>query len=77
MILQYLLLICSEFKELEPAPSMAVMEGPLEPSPASNKMNDVTDSTSFSNFFNVRIALTKFFCRMSISIFFFTMLLII
>lgn len=42
----------SEFKELEPAPSMAVMEGPLEPSPASNKMNDVTDSSSFSNFFN-------------------------
>lgn len=42
----------SEFKELEPAPSMAVMEGPLEPPPTSNKSNDVSDSTSFANFFN-------------------------
>lgn len=42
----------SEFKELEPAPSMAVMEGPLEPSPVSSHITDVTESTSLSNFFN-------------------------
>jgi mRNA-decapping enzyme 1B len=45
---------CSEFEELEAVPSMAVMDGPLEP-PSSTVSNvtDVPDDPSFVNFFSV------------------------
>ncbi|KAL9238883.1 hypothetical protein vseg_013254 [Gypsophila vaccaria] len=43
----------SDFKELEPTPSMAVMDGPLEPSPISSNAPDNNEiSSTFTNFFN-------------------------
>lgn len=55
---KYVLLIvlaCSEFEELEAVPTMAVIDGPLEPSssPTSN-VADVPDDSSFVNYFSVR-----------------------
>lgn len=45
---------CSEFEELEAVPSMAVMDGPLEPSSSSApNVADVSDDSSFVNFFSV------------------------
>lgn len=45
---------CSEFEELEAVPTMAVMDGPLEPSTliASN-VTEISDDPSFVNFFSV------------------------
>lgn len=47
-------LLCSEFEELEAVPTMAVMDGPLEP-PSSTPINvsDVPDDPAFVNFFSV------------------------
>ncbi|OVA10037.1 Ovarian tumor [Macleaya cordata] len=43
----------SEFEELEAVPTMAVMEGPLEPSSTTaSVMSDVPDDSSFVNFFS-------------------------
>ncbi|KAK9755287.1 hypothetical protein RND81_01G015400 [Saponaria officinalis] len=43
----------SDFKELEPTPSMVVMDGPLEPSPISSNAVDANENTSsLTNFFN-------------------------
>lgn len=43
----------SEFEELEAVPSMAVMDGPLEPSSSSApNVADVPDDSSFVNFFS-------------------------
>lgn len=46
--------ILSEFEELEAVPTLAVMDGPLEPtsSTAANAA-DVSDDPSFINFFSV------------------------
>ena len=45
---------CSEFEELEAVPTMAVMDGPLEPSSStSSNVADVPDDPSFVNFFSV------------------------
>lgn len=41
-----------EFEELEAVPTMAVMEGPLEPSPNTNTVTDVPEDSSFINFFS-------------------------
>nr|KYP43889.1 mRNA-decapping enzyme-like protein [Cajanus cajan] len=48
----------SEFEELEAVPTMAVMDGPLEP-PSSTNSNvaDVPDDPSFINFFSVSMAI--------------------
>ncbi|RZC74463.1 hypothetical protein C5167_049943 [Papaver somniferum] len=44
----------SEFEELEAVPTMAVMEGPLEPSStAGTTVTNVPDDSPFVNFFNV------------------------
>lgn len=45
---------CSEFEELEAVPTMAVMDGPLEP-PSSTASNaaDVPEDPAFVNFFSV------------------------
>lgn len=48
-----LLLLCSEFEELEAVPTMAVMDGPLEPSAATSNVTEVPDDPSFVNFFSV------------------------
>ncbi|OVA10585.1 Dcp1-like decapping [Macleaya cordata] len=43
----------SEFEELEAVPTLAVMEGPLEPSSSTaSSVTDVPDDPSFVNFFN-------------------------
>ncbi|KAK4492277.1 hypothetical protein RD792_003080 [Penstemon davidsonii] len=43
----------SEFGELEAVPTLAVMDGPLEPSPpVNNNVTDVPDDPSFVNFFS-------------------------
>ncbi|KAI3940356.1 hypothetical protein MKW98_024763 [Papaver atlanticum] len=48
----------SEFEELEAVPTMAVMEGPLEPSStAGTTITNVPDDSSFVNFFNVALNL--------------------
>lgn len=45
---------CSEFEELEAVPTMAVIDGPLEPSAsATSSVADVPDDPAFINFFNV------------------------
>ena len=45
---------CSEFEELEAVPTMAVMDGPLEPSSSTtSSVIDVSDDPSFVNFFSV------------------------
>lgn len=45
---------CSEFEELEAVPTMAVMDGPLEPSAtATSSAADVPDDPAFINFFSV------------------------
>lgn len=48
-----LLLLCSEFEELEAVPTMAVMDGPLEPSVTTSNVAEVPDDPSFVNFFSV------------------------
>lgn len=46
---------CSEFEELEAVPTMAVMDGPLEPSSSTtSNVTDVPDDPLFVNFFSVR-----------------------
>ncbi|XP_028808278.1 mRNA-decapping enzyme-like protein isoform X2 [Neltuma alba] len=46
----------SEFEELEAVPTMAVMDGPLEPSPSSTSNPvDVPDDPSFVNFFSTAL----------------------
>ncbi|KAL7173983.1 hypothetical protein ACSBR2_033272 [Camellia fascicularis] len=43
----------SDFEELEAVPTMAVMDGPLEPSSSTTtNITDVTDDPSFVNFFS-------------------------
>ncbi|THG03560.1 hypothetical protein TEA_022937 [Camellia sinensis var. sinensis] len=51
-------LFSSEFEELEAVPTMAVMDGPLEPplSTASN-ITDVSDDPPFVNFFNAAMTI--------------------
>lgn len=45
---------CSEFEELEAVPTMAVMDGPLEPSSSTaSNTADVPDDPAFVNFFSV------------------------
>lgn len=44
---------CSEFEELEAVPTMAVMDGPLEPPSTASNVTDVPDDPSFVNFFSV------------------------
>ena len=45
---------CSEFEELEAVPTMAVMDGPLEPSSSTaSNVADIPDDPSFVNFFSV------------------------
>ncbi|CAN0900517.1 mRNA-decapping enzyme-like protein, partial [Linum grandiflorum] len=47
----------SEFEELEAVPTMAVMDGPLEPSSvAVSSVTDVPDDHAFINFFSVRFS---------------------
>ncbi|GAB4859804.1 hypothetical protein Ancab_011284 [Ancistrocladus abbreviatus] len=41
----------SEFEELEAVPTMAVMDGPLEP-PSSTNVNEAPDDPAFVNFFS-------------------------
>ncbi|KAF8396381.1 hypothetical protein HHK36_017998 [Tetracentron sinense] len=51
----FLINLCShvsEFEELEAVPTMAVMEGPLEPSSSASAITDVPDDSSFVNFFS-------------------------
>lgn len=44
----------SEFEELEAVPTMAVMDGPLEPSaPIASSVTDLPDDLAFVNFFSV------------------------
>ena len=43
---------CSEFEELEAVPTMAVMDGPLEP---SSTARDAPNDPAFVNFFSVRL----------------------
>lgn len=43
---------CSEFEELEAVPTMAVMDGPLEP---SSTARDAPDDPAFVNFFSVSL----------------------
>ncbi|RVW33331.1 putative mitochondrial protein [Vitis vinifera] len=48
---------CSEFEELEAVPTMAVMDGPLEPSSStSSNVADVPDDPSFVNFFSLEVS---------------------
>ncbi|KAK9755876.1 hypothetical protein RND81_01G057000 [Saponaria officinalis] len=43
----------SDFEELEAVPTMAVMDGPLEPSPSTaSNSNDVPEDLAFMNFFS-------------------------
>lgn len=45
---------CSEFEELEAVPTMAVMDGPLEPSSSTtSNVAEVLDDPAFVNFFSV------------------------
>jgi hypothetical protein len=47
---------CSEFEELEAVPTLALMDGPLEPSSSmSTNTTDVPDDPAFVNFFSVRM----------------------
>ena len=53
----YDLFNCSEFEELEAVPTMAVMDGPLEPPSASaSVVSDMPDDPAFVNFFSVSTA---------------------
>ncbi|XP_057475074.1 mRNA-decapping enzyme-like protein [Actinidia eriantha] len=45
----------SEFEELEAVPTMAVMDGPLEPSSSTTSSVIVPDDPSFVNFFNAAV----------------------
>ncbi|KAL5808716.1 hypothetical protein ACOSQ3_029407 [Xanthoceras sorbifolium] len=47
----------SEFEELEAVPSLSVMEGPLEPSPAASTTADAPEDPSFENFFNATMSI--------------------
>ncbi|KAJ7948022.1 mRNA-decapping enzyme-like protein [Quillaja saponaria] len=48
----------SEFEELEAVPTMAVIDGPLEPSSsAASNVTDVPDDPSFVNFFSAALAI--------------------
>ncbi|KAG6761873.1 hypothetical protein POTOM_035112 [Populus tomentosa] len=48
----------SEFEELEAVPTMAVMDGPLEPSSASaSVVSDVPDDPAFVNFFSTAMTI--------------------
>ncbi|KAL5081940.1 hypothetical protein RYX36_010361 [Vicia faba] len=48
----------SEFEELEAVPTMAVMDGPLEPSSSTtSNVADVPDDPSFINFFSAAMAI--------------------
>ncbi|KAJ7981198.1 mRNA-decapping enzyme-like protein [Quillaja saponaria] len=48
----------SEFEELEAVPTMAVMDGPLEPSSSTaSNVTDVPDDPSFVNFFSAALAI--------------------
>lgn len=48
----------SEFEELEAVPSMAVMDGPLEPSPTTTStIPEVPDDPSFVNFFSTAMTI--------------------
>lgn len=48
----------SEFEELEAVPTMAVMDGPLEPSSStSSNVADVPDDPSFVNFFSEAVTI--------------------
>lgn len=52
---------CSEFEELEAVPTMAVMDGPLEPSSsAASVVTDAPDDPAFVNFFSVRTLIMLF-----------------
>lgn len=45
---------CSEFEELEAVPTMAVMDGPLEPTSSTvSSTADAADDPAFVNFFSV------------------------
>ncbi|XP_058216281.1 mRNA-decapping enzyme-like protein [Rhododendron vialii] len=49
----------SEFEELEAVPTMAVMDGPLEPSSSTtSNVTDVPDDPSFVNFFSAAMTIT-------------------
>ncbi|GLT81987.1 hypothetical protein SLE2022_004050 [Rubroshorea leprosula] len=46
----------SEFEELEAVPTMAVMDGPLEPSSSTGtNINDAADDTALANFFSAAV----------------------
>ncbi|XP_010557430.1 PREDICTED: mRNA-decapping enzyme-like protein [Tarenaya hassleriana] len=47
----------SEFEELEAVPTMAVIDGPLEPSPTTASTADIPDDPAFVNFFSSAMAL--------------------
>ncbi|KAL8129979.1 hypothetical protein V2J09_019134 [Rumex salicifolius] len=48
----------SEFEELEAVPTMAVMDGPLEPPPSTaSNINDMPDDPAFVNFFSSAMAI--------------------
>lgn len=47
------LLNYSEFEELEAVPTMAVMEGMLEPPSTASAATDAAEDSSFVNFFSV------------------------
>ncbi|XP_028756794.1 mRNA-decapping enzyme-like protein [Neltuma alba] len=48
----------SEFEELEAVPTIAVMDGPLEPSPSTTlNAADVSDDLSFVNFFSAAMTI--------------------
>lgn len=50
----------SEFEELEAVPTMAVMDGPLEPSSSTSSIvTDVHDDPSFVNFFSAAMTITN------------------
>lgn len=49
-----LVFFCSEFEELEAVPTIAFMDGPLEPSSSTACIvTDVPDDPAFVNFFSV------------------------
>ena len=53
----------SEFEELEAVPTLAVMDGPLEPSSSTaSNVTDVPDDPSFVNFFSVRMLYSSGLC---------------
>ncbi|KAK4255265.1 hypothetical protein QN277_008283 [Acacia crassicarpa] len=47
----------SEFEELEAVPSMAVIDGPLEPSSSTSNVVEVPDDHSFVNFFSTAMTI--------------------